>query len=54
MLLTKIHTAPVLHFYTLDLTTQLALPLASTSIAAGIPPPVEKSCLLLNSFLPFS
>ncbi len=42
MRLTKMHSGPVLDFFTPDLTTLLELPLAGTAIAAGFPSPAEE------------
>ena len=42
MRLSKIHSGPVLDFYTPDFTTQLELPLAAGAISAGFPSPAEE------------
>ncbi len=42
MRLTRLHSGPVLDFFTPDLTTLLELPLAGTAIAAGFPSPAEE------------
>ena len=42
MRLTKMHSGPVLDFFTPDLTTPLELPLAGAAIAAGFPSPAEE------------
>ena len=42
MRLSKMHSGPVLDFFTPDLTTPLELPLAGTAIAAGFPSPAEE------------
>ena len=42
MRLSKIHSGPVLDFYTPDFTTQLELPLAACAISAGFPSPAEE------------
>ena len=42
MRLSRIHSAPALGFYTPDLTTELALPLAASPISAGFPSPAEE------------
>ena len=42
MRLTKMHSGPVLDFFTPDLTTLLELPLAGAAIAAGFPSPAEE------------
>jgi DNA polymerase V len=42
MRLSRIHSGPVLDFFTPDFTTQLELPLAGTAIAAGFPSPAEE------------
>jgi len=41
MQLSRIHTGPVLDFFTADLSGELELPLAGTGIAAGFPSPAE-------------
>lgn len=41
MKLSRIHSGPVLDFYTADFTTILELPLADTGISAGFPSPAE-------------
>jgi len=42
MRLSRIHSGPVLDFYTPDFTTQLELPLAAGAISAGFPSPAEE------------
>ena len=42
MRLSRIHSGPVLDFYTPDFTTQLELPLADSAISAGFPSPAEE------------
>lgn len=42
MKLVRIHTGPILDFYTADLTTELELPVANTGISAGFPSPAEE------------
>ncbi len=41
MRLSRIHTGPVLDFYTADLATSLELPLFGTGVSAGFPSPAE-------------
>ncbi len=41
MKLSRIHSGPVLDFYTPDFTTALELPLASSPVSAGFPSPAE-------------
>jgi len=41
MKLSRIHTGPVLDFYTADISSELELPLAGSGIAAGFPSPAE-------------
>ena len=41
MRLTRIHSGPVLDFYTPDFTTELKLPLAGSPVSAGFPSPAE-------------
>ena len=41
MKLSRIHTGPVLDFFTADLSSELELPLSGTGIAAGFPSPAE-------------
>ena len=42
MRLTRLHSGPVLDFFTPDFTTLLELPLSGTAIAAGFPSPAEE------------
>ena len=42
MKLSRIHSGPVLDFYTPDFSTQLELPLAAGAISAGFPSPAEE------------
>ena len=42
MRLSRIHSGPVLDFYTPDFSTQLELPLAAGAISAGFPSPAEE------------
>jgi len=41
MRLSRIHSGPVLDFYTPDFTTELKLPLAGSPVSAGFPSPAE-------------
>ena len=41
MKLSRIHSGPVLDFYTPDFTTELKLPLAGSPVSAGFPSPAE-------------
>jgi len=41
MKLSRIHTGPVLDFFTPDFTTELKLPLAGSPVSAGFPSPAE-------------
>ena len=41
MKLSRIHTSPVLDFFTADLSSELELPLSGTGITAGFPSPAE-------------
>ncbi len=42
MLLSRIHSGPILDFYIPDFSTQLELPLAGTAVSAGFPSPAEE------------
>jgi len=42
MKLLRIHSGPILDFYTADYSTELELPLADTGISAGFPSPAEE------------
>jgi len=42
MRLSRIHSGPVLDFYTPDFSTQLELPLAGSAVSAGFPSPAEE------------
>ena len=42
MLLSRIHSGPILDFYIPDFSTQLELPLAGTAVSAGWPSPAEE------------